>query len=37
MRAAGFGEVRYEERLLGTMGINIGRGPRPSTLALDSV
>jgi demethylmenaquinone methyltransferase / 2-methoxy-6-polyprenyl-1,4-benzoquinol methylase len=24
MRAAGFGEVRYEERLLGTMGINIG-------------
>ena len=25
MRAAGFGEVRYEERLLGTMGINIGR------------
>ena len=25
MRAAGFSEVRYEERLLGTMGINIGR------------
>jgi demethylmenaquinone methyltransferase/2-methoxy-6-polyprenyl-1,4-benzoquinol methylase len=25
MRAAGFGEVRYEERLLGTMGINIGQ------------
>ena len=24
MKAAGFGEVRYEERLLGTMGINIG-------------
>jgi demethylmenaquinone methyltransferase/2-methoxy-6-polyprenyl-1,4-benzoquinol methylase len=25
MRAAGFGEVRFEERLLGTMGINVGR------------
>jgi len=25
MRSAGFGEVRYEERLLGTMGINIGQ------------
>ena len=25
MRLAGFGEVRYEERLLGTMGINIGQ------------
>ncbi len=27
MRAAGFGAVRYEERLLGTMGINVGEAP----------
>jgi demethylmenaquinone methyltransferase/2-methoxy-6-polyprenyl-1,4-benzoquinol methylase len=27
MKAAGFADVRYEERLLGTMGINIGAAP----------
>jgi demethylmenaquinone methyltransferase/2-methoxy-6-polyprenyl-1,4-benzoquinol methylase len=27
MRSAGFGNVRYEERLLGTMGINVGERP----------
>ncbi len=27
MRAAGFSDVRYEERLLGTMGINVGEVP----------
>ena len=28
MRAAGFSNVRYENRLLGTMGINVGEAPR---------
>ena len=27
MRKAGFEKVRYEDRLLGTMGINIGEAP----------
>jgi len=27
MKAAGFANVRYENRLLGTMGINVGEGP----------
>ena len=29
MRNAGFANVRYENRLLGTMGINIGEAPLP--------
>jgi demethylmenaquinone methyltransferase/2-methoxy-6-polyprenyl-1,4-benzoquinol methylase len=29
MRKAGFANVRYEDRLLGTMGINIGEAPLP--------
>ena len=29
MRRAGFANVRYENRLLGTMGINIGEAPLP--------
>ena len=27
MQAAGFANVRYENRLLGTMGINVGEAP----------
>ena len=27
MREAGFGDVRYEDRLLGTMGLNVGEAP----------
>ena len=27
MREAGFAGARYEERLLGTMGINVGEAP----------
>jgi demethylmenaquinone methyltransferase / 2-methoxy-6-polyprenyl-1,4-benzoquinol methylase len=29
MQRVGFAQARYEERLLGTMGINIGEAPRP--------
>jgi demethylmenaquinone methyltransferase/2-methoxy-6-polyprenyl-1,4-benzoquinol methylase len=33
MRNAGFVNVRYENRLLGTMGINIGEAPGPPDLS----